>query len=134
MNEALQLASIGVFADIGHARLEVPTRAMRVAESRPSGGRCVLGAGRAESDLAQQVGTRNERHRVFLEHLSEFVHKVWIPRGGADEQQAPTGVRLEAHRVSEVGRTLLRVRYRSICAISGTLAGSRPLPAIDFSP
>src|SRR5689334_23596851 len=128
MNEALQRASIGGFADVGHARLEVPTRTVRVAKSRSSGGRYVLGAGRAESDLAQQVGTRNERHRVFLEHLSEFVYQLRIPRGGANEEQPPTGIRLDAHRAFRgfrLGRTGSPVRQPCICAISEIVTDSR---------
>jgi|SRR3954468_22907001 hypothetical protein len=134
MNEALQRASVGWFTDIGHAGLEVPTRTMRVAESRPSGRRGVLSAGRAESDLAQQIRTRNEGHWIFLEHLSEVVHQFGVSRRGANEQEASPRVRLYAHRRFQVGRTLLLVRHRSVCAISEIVADSRVSTAIDCSP
>ena len=133
MNEALQRAPVSRFAGVGHAYLEIPTRTMRVAESRPFGGRYVLGAGRAESDLAQQLGTRNQSHRVFLEHLSEVSNQFGISRRGANEQKTPPRIRLDAHRIFQVGRTLLPVRHSSVCAISETVSGSRAVPAIDFS-
>jgi len=132
MNEALQRASVGGFSDIGHAGLEIPTRTMRVAKSRAIGGRYVLGARRAESNLAQQIGTRNEGHRIFLEHLSEVVQQLRVSRRGANEQESAPCVRLDAHRIFQIGR-VLRVRRLSVCAISGFAADSQAVPAIDFS-
>jgi hypothetical protein len=66
MHESLERLLLAGVVVLGHARFEVPACAMVVAQSRTSAAGSVLGARHADSDIAQQVRTRNEGHRVFL--------------------------------------------------------------------
>jgi hypothetical protein len=65
MDETLQ-RRIVIDGRICHTRFDVPAGAVLVAQSRACGARPVLDARHTQCDVAQQVTTWNEGHRVVF--------------------------------------------------------------------